>query len=112
MDCVLMKFLMLCILACVNFPSIGMLAFFFKGWSSDSCRGGGRLRVDDGSRLITLSDEGVAISSRLASDARKPLPLCDKVGLDSEIDSVCRSLDAGALGGFTMIVSIFLTENR
>lgn len=112
MDCVFMKFLMLCILVCVNFPSMSLLDFFFKLLSLASCLAGDRLRTEGGSRLITLSEDGVATSSGFASDARKPLPFSDIDNLASETDSVCRNLDMAGLGGFTIIVSMFLTENR
>lgn len=111
MDCVLMKFLMLCIRECVSFPSIGVLDFFFRVVSVISCLSGDKLRVEDGSRLNTLSEEGVTTSSGFASDAGKPLALCVKGGLVSEMDSACRNLDTAGFGGLTMIVLMFLTEN-
>ena len=112
MDCVLMKFLMLCIRAWVNFPSIGMLDFFLRLLSPASCLVGDRLRVEFDSRLITLSEEGATTSSGLASDARKPLAFRDITGRGSEIDPISPSLDVGGFGMFTIIVLMFLTENR
>lgn len=63
MDCGFMKFLMLDMRACVNFVSIGMLVFFFRLLSIIDSSGGGRLRVDEGSTLMTLDEDGVIVSS-------------------------------------------------
>jgi len=117
-DCVLMKFLMLCILVCLNLPSKSMLDFFFmlsRGASRLTLAGDG-LRTDDRSNdcsmLITLSEYGAATWCGFPSVATKLLAVCDANGFASAVDSICRRLDVADLGGFTIIVLMFLTENR
>lgn len=57
-DCGFMKFLMLCIRACVNLVNIGILDFFFTLFSALTVAVVGRLLVEDGSTSVRLEGGG------------------------------------------------------
>ena len=76
MDCGLMKFFMLFILACA-LVSIGMLAFFLRLLSTEVCSEDVTLWFEEGSTLIILADDGVEISVSFVSFAGDTLRSTD-----------------------------------